>query len=122
MEAQHEPRLGFAGFGGDPVRPLERPQHDPPCFDDEATCRQRVEREEFEWRLQEAESAFLARHGHRPPTGWAERHRARFRAWQAAKTARPGLRFADWLREHRATVQRDAAGRSEELPPLEAMP
>lgn len=104
------------------MRPLERPQHPTPCFDCEDECRAREERTGFEERLQEAAAAFRARHGHPPPAGWAERHRARFRAWQAAKTACPDLRFADWLREHRATVQRDAAGRSEELPPLEAMP
>ncbi len=109
MEAQHKPRLGFAGFGGDPVRPLERPQHPTPCFDDEATCRARVEREEFEWRLQEAAAAFKARHGHETPPGWAERHRSRFAAWQTAKAACPGLRFADWASSYRETASREAA-------------
>lgn len=103
------------------MRPLERPQHPTPCFDDEATCRARVEREEFEWRLQEAAAAFKARHGHEPPREWAERHKAAFRAWQADYTRFPDLRFGDWLRSYLQNGER-AAPAPEELPPLEAMP
>lgn len=91
------------------MTPLERPQHPRPCTDDEATCRAREEWIGFELRLQEGAAAYKAKHGHEPPPGWAERHRSRFAAWQTAKAACPGLRFADWAASYRETVARDAA-------------